>query len=1180
MDRREVNREEWVIDILALRLAQAIVGEDDFVGGGEGGVASVVSPRGTLQSLPLHAMGPIESEDCEKHGRFNRVIMQEPPGRATPRRGMSSLGQVRHRYICLSDVHLAEVKEKEAATVTVYTGANDDLQVINSKIEWSRALSLLHPRPHPLRSCIIAHLGLALYHRYLISGQEDDLLAAIPLFTEALLLRLVPEQARLFPNTDVFYALACSLASRFQLHLNSQDFEQAVRYYRHMLTLPPGAINSLPVLVGLTKLLVEGVRHREKGGGVESDLVEEMVRILQRTAARDPSSKYLKPIAQNIGHILVAWLIQTDRIAECEQVLSLFSKVEELCSPELSLEFYVNQGITFATCFRRTGLYDYSEQAIVRLNKVLALLAPEHPLRPCPQTIISTVLLDRFCYNTRPEYLEEAIRHSRAALTACLPGHPLRPGCLERLSDLLSMRDAFFGNAEFLEEANAYIHDAHSEEIPEHLRAVADAFERLKRFNTDLKRDNSLEALEEEIRRQRERLERIPAGHPDYLNALRSLALACGSKFERTFKLADLEEEINYHAIALAASPPNHYLRRDILFNLVNSCLLCYMCGKTTMHHLDYSIMYCRDLLELCPHGHMIRSKSLQYLAGSLATRYLVLHRRADLDESMTLFQSASEEEHTDPHTQYKTATLWAMYARQCQHPSTTLAYEKAISLMQTSLAVGPTLEMQHRLTGKWAHFIALPLQCASYYIEMGSFESAVEILERGRALLWSEMRGLRTPFVAVSEQLENIVTSAQAPGIGPLAGDTATLDDHPDYSRPDVFSQMMENVRVLERKRGEVIDQIRLVPGFADFLKAVPFGTLQTAAACGPVIIINHCFYRSDILIVLHDSAPVLIPTTEDCFTRAAELKQLLLETRTQYPLESTYYERALRFVLQELYNLVGRPVIEKLRELGIPEQSRVWWCPTSVFFSLPLHAMGPIESEDCEKQYFSDLYVSSYTPSLSVLIESRKGIVANSGPPSLLIVGQTDPSLQGVRGEIKVIQRHAPLASTLIGAKATRARVIKHLAKHQMVHFACHGKLAPERPFETGFLLHGNERLTLLDIVRSKLSTAQCAFLSVCHAAEWTDEDTPDEALHLAAAMQYCGFRSVVGTLWAMADMDGRDLAGQFYGIMFGEDAEERGMGIGERSARALRDAVQMLRRKSGITLERWVNFVHYGG
>jgi hypothetical protein len=36
MDRREVNREEWMLDVLAFCIAQAIVGEDGFVGGGEG----------------------------------------------------------------------------------------------------------------------------------------------------------------------------------------------------------------------------------------------------------------------------------------------------------------------------------------------------------------------------------------------------------------------------------------------------------------------------------------------------------------------------------------------------------------------------------------------------------------------------------------------------------------------------------------------------------------------------------------------------------------------------------------------------------------------------------------------------------------------------------------------------------------------------------------------------------------------------------------------------------------------------------------------------------------------------------------------------------------------------------------------------------------------------------------
>jgi hypothetical protein len=46
----------------------------------------------------------------------------------------------------------------------------------------------------------------------------------------------------------------------------------------------------------------------------------------------------------------------------------------------------------------------------------------------------------------------------------------------------------------------------------------------------------------------------------------------------------------------------------------------------------------------------------------------------------------------------------------------------------------------------------------------------------------------------------------------------------------------------------------------------------------------------------------------------------------------------------------------------------------------------------------------------------------------------------------------------------------------------------------------------------------------------AELTDESIADEVLHLSA-VQFCGFGSVVGTMWAMADTDGRDLARDFY-------------------------------------------------
>lgn len=62
---------------------------------------------------------------------------------------------------------------------------------------------------------------------------------------------------------------------------------------------------------------------------------------------------------------------------------------------------------------------------------------------------------------------------------------------------------------------------------------------------------------------------------------------------------------------------------------------------------------------------------------------------------------------------------------------------------------------------------------------------------------------------------------------------------------------------------------------------------------------------------------------------------------------------------------------------------------------------------------------------------------------------------------------------------------------------------------------------------------------------------------------------FRSVVGTMWAMANIDGRVLARSFYESLFSDGA--RGVRYFERTAAALRGAVGELRRKGGMTLER---------
>lgn len=362
-------------------------------------------------------------------------------------------------------------------------------------------------------------------------------------------------------------------------------------------------------------------------------------------------------------------------------------------------------------------------------------------------------------------------------------------------------------------------------------------------------------------------------------------------------------------------------------------------------------------------------------------------------------------------------------------------------------------------------------------------------------------------------------------------------------------------------------MQQIRAVDGFQSFLRPAPFRELQRAADNGPVIIVNISKNRSDALIVTSEGPPLHVELPDATLPAVQQLSQDL----TRYRVEA---DSRILLVLRRLWELIVGPIVPLLQsQLALPRGSRIWWCATSVACRLPLHAAGTYRPGSTN---LPDLYVSSYTPTLGALLSTRTSPLESSGTPSILIVGQEDTpgqdALVNVRDEIKRIQGLAPHANVLDGSHSTRAAILDAVTQHSWVHFACHGKQL-SRPFRSNFALY-DQPLSLLDIVEKGLPHAELAVLSACHSAAG-DEAAPDEVLHLTAAMQFAGFRSVVGTLWAMADDDGPLLAGEFYKHMLrrvGEPVDYT------EAAVALSRAVRVL-RKNGVPAWRWINFVHYG-
>jgi hypothetical protein len=120
-------------------------------------------------------------------------------------------------------------------------------------------------------------------------------------------------------------------------------------------------------------------------------------------------------------------------------------------------------------------------------------------------------------------------------------------------------------------------------------------------------------------------------------------------------------------------------------------------------------------------------------------------------------------------------------------------------------------------------------------------------------------------------------LTSKSTPGIPPV------LKSLPLSESSGSFEVKMQQHRILSEKWDDVVDKIRQVDGFTDFLRAVPFATLQTAAAEGPIIIINISQYRSDAIILQDVGDPVIVPLSKSLPTILSELssKFALLKAR-----------------------------------------------------------------------------------------------------------------------------------------------------------------------------------------------------------------------------------------------------------------------------------------------------------
>ncbi|KAF8146362.1 CHAT domain-containing protein [Mycena galopus ATCC 62051] len=258
-----------------------------------------------------------------------------------------------------------------------------------------------------------------------------------------------------------------------------------------------------------------------------------------------------------------------------------------------------------------------------------------------------------------------------------------------------------------------------------------------------------------------------------------------------------------------------------------------------------------------------------------------------------------------------------------------------------------------------------------------------------------------------------------------------------------------------------------------------------------------------------------------------------------------------------------------------------RLWWCPTGLLTSLPIHAAGLYSGD--ETDCVSDYVISSYTPTLTALLNPPTNQTSSPFKVTTVIQPVTPgfSDLPGTTEELARIQGKVPKEwLTILGdtSPSTVKIALIHLRESSITHFACHGIQDIQNPLDSGLILtdgrlkvselmHGDED------VKSRKERTTLAFLSACETAKG-DENVPDEAMHLAATFLFIGYRAVVATMWRIAET--------FYEHLFKDcDATAIPPILPDltKSAEALHAAVTKLRADPNVEFKRWVPFVHYG-
>jgi CHAT domain-containing protein len=326
----------------------------------------------------------------------------------------------------------------------------------------------------------------------------------------------------------------------------------------------------------------------------------------------------------------------------------------------------------------------------------------------------------------------------------------------------------------------------------------------------------------------------------------------------------------------------------------------------------------------------------------------------------------------------------------------------------------------------------------------------------------------------------------------------------------------------------GLVIDDLRRIRGFSDFLRVPADDDVASAAQVSPLVYL--CDGRAGGLALVVTGDPVRhVPLPGLTTAALRERVRSYLDAYARYRADPrtarSGWDAALDGVTGWLWDAVMGPVLAAVD--GWPE---LVFVPGGRLGLLPMHAAWTPDGAG-GRRYALDAATISVTPGARVLRAARRR--ATAATARLFAVADPQPvaasALPMARVEVSVAAAAFPAASTVVADREATFLAFEWQAPDaDVLHLACHGIARPDRPLDSALLLAGGQ-LSLRRLLRLRLR-ARLAVLSACETA-LPGTELPDEVVALSTGLLEAGVAGVVASQWAVPDRAAAMLMTEFY-------------------------------------------------